>query len=211
MISSDLYQNIKFSGHLHLRYLLRSSMWIGIVIAPIINLFGCANRHYDQTIAGKLEGDLIVEWRKPDSFVYIPSPDNPLKFKRISNGDIIQPDQMWTDGGSIPRSLWVFKNYSPWGYGPAFITHDWLFHMQDCQLPGYDKYTLETAATVMSEVMKTLMGDPNFDYGDKSTMYLMYKAVQTDLARSAWEDRNCEPVDEKKRRKLPDAVFRYSF
>ncbi len=137
--------------------------------------------------------------------------DHPLKFTRGRKGDVIQPDRMWTDGGSIPRQFWVFKNYSPWSYGPAFVVHDWLFRMQDCQLPGYDKYDLKTAATVMSEVMKTLLEDPQFDYGDKTSMYLMYEAVQTEPARKAWEDHDCQPVPEAVERSLPDEVFHFSF
>ena len=187
--------------------------WVVLMIIILVGLngTGCATRHYKRTVAGELKGDLIVEWRKPNSFLYIPSLENPLRFKRLSNGDVIQPDRMWTDGGSIPRPFWVFKNYSPWGYGPAFIIHDWLFHMQDCELPGYEKFDIETAAMVMSEVMKTLMKDPDFDYGNKSSMYLMFKAVQTKPAQLAWEDKKCFPVDMKVERSRPDDVFRFSF
>jgi hypothetical protein len=186
-------------------------MWMALVFLLPIGLSGCATRHFEQTTEGHLEGDLIVEWRKPNSFVFIPSLENPLRFTRGNNGEVIQPDRMWTDGGSIPRPFWVFKNYSPWGYGPAFIIHDWLFHMQDCEMPGYEQYDLKTAAIVMSEVMKTLLMDPDFDYGDKSSMYLMFKAVQTEPARSAWKDRNCEIVDERVKRSRPDMVFTFSF
>jgi len=180
-------------------------------VALSTGLTGCATQHYEQTQAGKLEGDLVVQWYKPNNFMFIPSEDHPLKFIRAGNGDVIQPDRMWTDGGSIPRQFWVFKNYSPWGYGPAFIVHDWLFHMQDCQLPGHDNYDLKAAATIMSEVMKTLLEDPQFDYGDKTSMYLMYKAVQTEPARKAWEDQDCKPVPETIERGLPDEVFHFSY
>lgn len=139
-----------------------------------------------------------------------PSTQDPLTFERSGNRGSIQPGEMWTDGGSIPRTFWVFKHYSPWGYGPAFIIHDWLFHMQDCELPGYDKYTIEVAATVMSEVMKTLMEEPAFNFGSKNSLYFMYKAVQSPAAVQAWEDKECErtlqiPKDE------PDKTFLISF
>ncbi len=176
-----------------------------------IGLSGCSAQHYKETVAGKLKGELIVEWRKPNSFVYIPSQDNPLRFTRGTNGDVIEPKRMWTDGGSIPRQFWVFKNYSPWGYGPAFIVHDWLFHMQDCELPGYERYDLKTAAVIMSEIMKTLHQDPEFDYGDASSIYLMYKGVQTPLAIQAWEDRNCELVEALVFPGEPDAVIKLTF
>ena len=147
---------------------VRRATTVGVVLATA--LAGCATQHYERTESGTLEGDLTVQWRKPNSFLFVPSADHPLKFTRRSNGDLIQPDRMWTDGGSIPRPFWVFQNYSPWGYGPAFIVHDWLFHMHDCRLPGYEKYDLKTAATIMSEVMKTLLEDPQFDYGGKTSM-----------------------------------------
>lgn len=182
-----------------------------LIIFIFVILTGCAARHYESVSVGNLQGKLVVEWRKPNSFVFVPSLDDPLRFTRGSNSEVIQPDRMWTDGGSIPRPFWVFKNYSPWGYGPAFIIHDWLFHMQDCQLPGHEKHNLKSAAMVMSEVMKTLLEDPDFDYGDKSSIYLMYKAVQTKAARSAWEDRNCQAVESVDTLGAPDGVFHFSF
>jgi hypothetical protein len=137
---------------------------------------------------------MIIEWRKPNLFAYRPDNEQPLVFVRKS-GDKITPGSMFTDGGSIPRPFWVLKNYSPRGYGPAFIVHDWLFHMQDCKEKGYEKYSIESAATIMSEVMKTMMETPEFDYGSKRTVYLMCKAVQTQPARDAWEDGICRIAD----------------
>jgi len=163
----------------------------GYAVALIgLLMCGCASIHYDHTHAGKLSGRLIVEWRNPDLFIFRPDASSPLVFVR-SDATAIQPGEMFTDGGSIPRPFWVFRNYSPWGYGPAFIVHDWLFHMHNCKLPGYEKFTLNEAAVVMSEVMKTMMETPGFDYGDKSTVYLMYTAVQTPPAEEAWNNGRC--------------------
>jgi len=193
------------------RYGLVSRPLVAVCLVIVsVATAGCAGRHYEQTDAGKLEGDLIVEWRKPDNFIYLPAADNPLRFTRTSSNNVIQPDRMWTDGGSIPRPFWVFRNYSPWGYGPAFIVHDWLFRMQHCEIDGHDDYDLETAAVIMSEVMKTLMEQPDFDYGSKQSMYLMFKAVRSSAARASWENRDCPPVDIE-RRAEPDLVFRVSF
>jgi hypothetical protein len=63
----------------------------------------------------------------------------------------------------------------------------------------------------MSEVMKTLLEQPDFDYGSKSSMYLMYQAVKSEPARNAWEDHDCQPVDPRVPRAKPDAVFIFSF
>jgi hypothetical protein len=172
---------------------------------------GCATLHYRRTETGELRGRVTVEWRKPDLFSYRPDVDQPLLFVR-KTGEEIKPGLMFTDGGSIPRAFWVLKNYSPWGYGPAFVIHDWLFHMQNCKLPGYENYSVGKAATVMSEVMKTMMESPGFDYGSKTTMYLMYEAVQTQPAREAWNEGRCvTPERELRALSAPDAVFVIEF
>jgi hypothetical protein len=101
-------------------------------------LSGCASSHYKHTAAGTLKGTVVVEWYKPDLFKYRPDTTDPLTFTR-RKGTVIQPGLMLTDGGSIPRVFWVLRNYSPWGYGPAFIVHDWLFSHAELQverLPG---------------------------------------------------------------------------
>jgi hypothetical protein len=95
---------------------------------------------------------------------------------------------MYTDGGSIPRPLWAFRGYSPWGYAPAFIVHDWLFEMKHCHLPGSEKLTAEDAATIMSEIMKTMMEQ---SIPDKFTLYAMYEAVRSPIAIKVWETGKC--------------------
>lgn len=182
-----------------------------LLLFVVLSLGACAQRHYDKTAIGDLKGDLIVEWRKPNQFIYRPDMDDPMRFVR-NDGTEIRPARMWTDGGSIPRAFWSFKNFSPWGYGPAFIVHDWLFVMQDCRLPGYEGWTVEDAATVMSEVMKTLMESPDFDYGSARAMYAMHNAVQTAPARAAWADQNCQPLPSPFELSVkPDATFTISF
>jgi hypothetical protein len=180
------------------------------VIFSILLVSGCASLHYERTERGQLNGKVIVEWRKPDLFTFRPDSEQPLLFVRKS-GEEIKPEAMFTDGGSIPRPFWVLKNYSPWGYGPAFIVHDWLFHMQNCKLPGYEKYSVEEAATIMSEVMKTMMESPGFDYGSKTTMYLMYEAVQSQPARDAWTNGRCVTPELRALAPAPDEVFVVEF
>lgn len=173
---------------------------------------GCADLHYRHTNAGRLSGRLIVEWYSPNLFIYRPDTASPLTFAR-RNGDVLVPSTMYTDGGSIPRELWVLRNYSPWGYGPAFVVHDWLFNVQNCHLTSYKEYSynLADAAQVMSEVMKTLIETPGFDYGNRTSMYLMYEAVQTPIARKDWEHGKCEPVVVRGPLAKPDATFTIDF
>jgi len=151
-------------------------------------LSGCAAIHYGETKPGELKGRLTVEWIDPDKFIFRPDTDNPLTFIR-SNRDRITPGFMYTDGGSIPRPLWALRSYSPWGYAPAFIVHDWLFHMKHCQLPGNEKFTVDEAAWVMSEVMKTMMEKEGVD---KWTLYTMFEAVRSPIAANLWDAEKCE-------------------
>jgi Protein of unknown function (DUF1353) len=153
-------------------------------------LTSCARYHYEHIKAGTLTGRVIIEWMEPDLFLFRPDEKRPLTFIR-ANGDKIQPGRMLTDGGSIPRPVQALKNYSPWGYGPAFVIHDWLFFMQYCRLSGWEKYTLDDAADIMSEVMKTMMESPKFNYGDATTVYTMYEAVRSPWAQTAWKSRKC--------------------
>jgi hypothetical protein len=162
---------------------------ISIVVAVFI-LSGCSMLHYKKTDKGRLQGKLVVQWIDYDKFMFLPDEDSPLAFTR-SNGEIITPRKMYTDGGSIPRALWAFKNYSPWGYAPAFIIHDWLFEMKHCQYAGYENYDHKEAAKVMSEVLKTLMEHPEYGGRNEDVLYSMYQAVSSSIAKELWEEGEC--------------------
>ena len=80
--------------------------------------------------------------RKPvgdGNFLFVPDPRDPLVFRRAdpqSHGAVIQPGLMYTDGGSIPKIAQVFNGFSPWGYAPAYMIHDWLFVGRHCLVDG---------------------------------------------------------------------------
>ena len=167
-----------------------------VAVTGVVALGGCIDQiyrwHYDRTKTGELKGTLRVTWIGQDSFLYEPDPVNPLYFKR-SDGTVIQPATMYTDGGTIPMALRAIKSYSPWGYAPAFIIHDWLFVMKQCQLPGYEKFNLEAAAEVMSEAVKSLMENPKVGAPNKLVHYSMYEGVLSSTARDYWEHGKCNP------------------
>jgi hypothetical protein len=148
-------------------------------------------RHYDQTDTGELKGKLVVQWIDQDKFIFLPDQKIPLRFTR-KNGEVIEPQRMYTDGGTIPPALRVIKSYSPWGYAPAFIVHDWLFVMKHCKVPGYEKYDLDKAATIMAEVMKTVMENPKYGGPNKLVHYSMYEAVRSQTAKDYWDMGTCE-------------------
>lgn len=156
-----------------------------------VTVSGCSDIHYARVNRGTLKGKLTVRWIGPDQFIFIPDTDDPLRFTR-SNGDIIKPGKMYTDGGSIPRILWAFRSYSPWGYAPAFIVHDWLFDMHHCQYEGHERYDVHEAALVMSEVLKTMREDKPEDGPSKFVIYSMFLAVDSSIASSLWDNGKCQ-------------------
>src|SRR4051812_6864545 len=109
------------------------------VAATVVGGFGV---NYKDVRQGKLSGKLIVQWLEPDVFLFIPDAAQPLTFVR-ANGSKLIPGRMITDGGSIPRPMRAFRNYSPWGYAPAFIVHDWIFRMKSCELNDYLRYNVD--------------------------------------------------------------------
>ncbi|MBC2736535.1 MAG: DUF1353 domain-containing protein [Desulfobacteraceae bacterium] len=153
-------------------------------------LTGCANYHYSKTNVGTLTGNVRVQWLEPDKFLFIPDSNKPLSFKR-HNGDVITPGIMYTDGGSIPRPLWGVRNYSPWGYAPAFIVHDWLFVMKHCNNEALGDYDVDDAGMVMSEIIKTLMEKEENIEINKFVLYSMHKAVTSEIAEELWENGEC--------------------
>jgi hypothetical protein len=164
---------------------------------------------YESFQIGKLEGKLIVQWIEPDLFIFLPDNAKPLSFTR-STGEKITPGRMLTDGGSIPRPLWILRSYSPWGYAPAFIVHDWLFNMKHCELSGYDKYTYEDAASVLAEVMKTMMETKKVEV-DKLTLVSMYAAVSSFIAKDLWDNGKCTPPPAGLRPKKPIMEYELNF
>ncbi|MFM9959071.1 MAG: DUF1353 domain-containing protein [Phycisphaerales bacterium] len=163
---------------------------LALLLSPIFFLASaCSSLHYSKVKPGTLKGRLVVEWIGHDDFVFIPDPESPLRFIRHDD-TVIAPKRMRTDGGSIPRPLWAFRSYSPWGYAPAFIVHDWLFEAHHLNDPEYDHFTLEESALVMSEVMKTMMEKNLKEKGERPeefVMYSMYLAVKSSIARSWWD------------------------
>ncbi|MEJ2273074.1 MAG: hypothetical protein P8Y01_00615 [Woeseiaceae bacterium] len=158
-----------------------------MVIVVMSVLPSCSSYHYQRFEEGVFEGTLVLKWIRPNRFIYEPDPDNPLTFTR-ADGQAITPGRMPTDGGSIPRLLWSIPPYSPWGYAPGYIIHDWVFNAHRC---GDETFTFEESALILGDAIKTLMENgcaPRNKFG----AYTIFEAVRTPFARSAWEDGNCQ-------------------
>ena len=180
---------------------------VALFVVSLLSV-GCASFHYQQTKPGTLAGKLLVQWIDHDKFIFIPDQARPLSFTR-HNRKTITPGRMYTDGGSIPRPLWALRSYSPWGYAPAFIVHDWLFRMKQCKIPGHEEYTVEEAAWVMSEVMKTMM--EQHANGDRLAHYAMYEAVRSPIAVSLWENGKCEQPTPEESARAPKMEYVIEF
>jgi hypothetical protein len=163
-----------------------------LLLLAVMLLSACASRKYNRTPKGEVGGRLTIEWIAADKFIYRPDAKRPFYFKR-ANGEVIQPKSMYTDGGSIPRPLWALRGYSPWGFGPAFIAHDWLFDAHHCNLPEGQNHTVFTAADVLAEVMKTLMEAPEPNViKSPFLLYTIDEAVRTPIAQNLWDTGKCE-------------------
>src|SRR5205085_1586544 len=138
---------------------------------------GCATLSDQPGPGGKLTGKLDVEWISPNQFIYTPNPSDPLTFVS-TDGRRIVPQRMFTDGGSIPPVLWGVPGFSPWGYGPAYIVHDWLFTQHHCRLPGYETVFFDDSARILGEVIDTLMNTGEVPR-DPEARVLISAAVRT--------------------------------
>jgi hypothetical protein len=118
---------------------------------------------------------------------------------------------MYTDGGSIPRPLRAFDGFSPWGYGPAYIMHDWIFAAHHCLVQGLPdpqdpveyakvaKFGFEDSAELLAEVMKTLMVD-NRVRPNAGVFNAISFGVDSVVAKNLWDStdpQSCEHVSAK--------------
>lgn len=136
-------------------------------------LSSCGSVDYENAPVGKFKGSLFVMWvgeggpLGDGAFVFVPNPRNRLTFNRdpdAGNYNRIQPEMMYTDGGSIPKIGQVFNGFSPWGYAPAYMIHDWLFIAHRCNEDGkarpeekkFADMKFQESADIIAEAIKTL-------------------------------------------------------
>lgn len=153
-----------------------------VLLSQAALVSSCASRRtYDSLSTGQFDGSLNLHWVSPDRFVYVPDPENPFKFTR-SNGEVIQPGPMFTDGGSIPRLLRVHPDFSPMGYAPAFVIHDWLFAENSRAAALGQPYDVKASALVLAEGIKTLMEADNSIRRKPLSLYILYRSMETSVS-----------------------------
>lgn len=119
---------------------------------------------------GAFSGFVLLEWHGPLNYWFKQQPyPNAFTFTR-PNGTRLTPDDITTDGGSIPRVLWNLPGFSPWDYLPAYVLHDWLFTKKPC--------TFDEANLILAEALAA-MGCPN------DRIRMIYEAVEMG-GRSHW-------------------------
>ncbi|MEM9318806.1 MAG: DUF1353 domain-containing protein [Pseudomonadota bacterium] len=194
-----------------------------VLLLSIWLLAGCAARvNFNETAPGEFSGRLHVVWvgsgEDPGEdlsgdgrFIYIPEPSRELTFRR-PDGVVIQPEPFYTDGGSVPRIATVVPGLSPWGYGPAYIIHDWIFIAKNC-LTDNDETELERAVEgmdfddsveIMAEAIQALMQQDLVSAARADAAQIITDAVSTNISRRLWEQPGrCE----EHRRVLDDPVL----
>ena len=181
----------------------RSQRIIAVFISSLISAFliSCSTFPVGDPDQISLKGRVFVEWHREDRFIYRKT-NNPLSFKPSFLSNPIVPEDMYTDGGSVPRVFWSIPGLSPWALGPAYIMHDWIFEVHRCNRdapPEVKNITFEQSAQILAEVGQSLV-----DAGliDNNQLPAIVWAVRTRYARGIWD----KPATEEECIKPPSQV-----
>lgn len=172
----------------------------------------CAGQRVDLSDPGEISGRLVVLWDGEDNFIYYPAPGNPLTYKlppvlaaKLGADKIVMtPGAIFTDGGSIPRPVRGVVGFSPWGYGPAYIIHDWLFVVHHCivhegtgnlrrttpdQIELAEQVDFPTSADILAGVIRALAKQ---EWVPQRALApdAIYTAVDSVIAKRLWDSRD---------------------
>jgi hypothetical protein len=174
-----------------------------LAFAAAAVITACGPNIYDKAEPGKFTGRIYLMWiddggdSGSGTFVFVPVPGQELTFKRQNPAATvkeIKPEMMYTDGGSVPRVAQAFKGFSPWGYAPAYMVHDWLFIARNCitdgtpigREPDIAGMKFEESAEVMAEAIKTLVEQNMVKENDVSEA-IIPSVVGGPITRGLWE------------------------
>lgn len=196
----------QFEGGEELRSLGMPTMRNKLLAASAaIALSSCATIDYSTLQPGRFTGSVIVLWvgegdtSGDGEFLFVPDPKRPLTFYRPEArraGAVIRPSMMYTDGGSIPKIAQIFRGFSPWGYAPAYMIHDWLFTARHCLVDGatdsrymqVSNVSFAESAEILGEAINGLVAarqvQPNDLAGSTITA-----AVGSSIAKDLWDVR----------------------
>ncbi len=136
---------------------------------------------------GRFRGWPSLEWRGPRKYFYRPAATDAFAFMpRIESVDppsAIEPGELVTDAGSIPRVAWSIPGLSPWDYLPAYLVHDWDF---EAHHRGIGERTFEEINLTLAEGIYTLMRT-GVAHSDWVRIEIIYRAVSSDIGRAIWD------------------------
>lgn len=159
------------------------------IVFAVVCLASCGVPQVQPGQGGTLSGKLDVRWIGENQFIYMPNPTDPLTFV-TTTGKRVQPGLMFTDGGSVPPVFWGIRGFSPWGYAPGYIVHDWLFVQRRCHIGDWETVSFDDSARILGEVIDTLMRDgqvpPNVE-----ARSLIELAVRSAFSRDLWNSGEC--------------------
>lgn len=201
--------------------------WLAAV-ALALALGSCGHVPYEDLPEGRFKGTLFVMWVGEGSasvgsgrFVFVPMPNDPLTFTRgHRNGtvEVIEPQIMYTDGGSIPKLAQAFEGFSPWGYAPGYMVHDWLFQARHCNVDGKANaaeqrvaaMTFLESADIMGETIKTLIAENKVAANDVAPATIS-SAVAGPISRGLWDKKGACPeprISDEHMRQVKNALNR---
>jgi hypothetical protein len=163
---------------------LRRRCFLALAGVFASTLVGCAS--WTTYGDGILKGRTVVQWDREDKFIYLRT-KNPLSFKPSFMSTPIVPVTMYTDGGTIPRIFWSIPGLSPWGLGPAYIIHDYLFLVHRCHVsapPEVAAINFDQSAQILAEVGKSLV---EAGLVDNNKLEEIVWAIRTKYARDIWD------------------------
>ena len=128
---------------------------------------------------GRFEGSFSLRWIGPEEFLYLPAL-NPFRFIRAS-GEVVRPDIMLTDGGTIAPILQVASGVSRWGYAWAFMIHDWEW--ERVQYPGK---SFEEVNLTLAEAMRTMQVAHGWMPNRWADIVNVYRGVSLPVVKRRW-------------------------
>lgn len=135
-----------------------------------------------------IKGRLLVEWDNSERFIFRRDPQHPLRMT-TSTGKIIEPLDIYTDGGSIPQFFQNISGLSPWNLGPAYIIHDWLFQVHGCAGLGSAverAIEFDESANILGEAGYYLLEKGRIK-PDDNKIFLIKAAVSSFIAKRLWD------------------------
>lgn len=190
---------------------------------------GCGHVAYDALEPAEFSGSVLVLWVGENDtgfgdgkFIYVPVPGDELTLRR-RNPDatvsVIKPGPIYTDGGSVPRAAQVLKGFSPWGYAPAYMIHDWLFVAKKCATDGdarpdeapIGQMPFIESAEILAEAIKGLIDAKKVKPNDFAPEAIS-SAVAGPISRNIWFEEgkcDCNRLSEDHDAKVKEYIARF--